>query len=158
MRLIGIVGRKDCGKTTLTERLVAHYAARGLTVSTLKRTHHALDLDRPGTDSHRHRLAGARQVMLASDARLTTFEELAAPPTLAALVARLVPVDIVLAEGWKTGAHFRIEAWRGASGQSPLILADPTLAAIASDSPVETDRPRFHLDDIALIAEFACSI
>jgi molybdopterin-guanine dinucleotide biosynthesis protein MobB len=157
MRLIGIVGRKNGGKTTLTERLVAHLVARGLTVSTLKRTHHALDLDPVGTDSRRHRMAGARQVMLASDARLTTFEELAVPPPLDALVARLDPVDVVLAEGWKSGTHFRIEAWRAACTQPPLILSDEGIAAVASDAPVPTDRPRFDLDDVAAIAEFACS-
>ena len=157
MRLIGIVGRKNGGKTTLTERLVAHYVGRGLTVSTLKRTHHALDLDRAGTDSHRHREAGARQVVLASDARLTTFEELAAPEPLDALVARLAPVDIVLAEGWKRGTHRRIEAWRSACAEPPLVLGDPAIAALASDAPVETDRPRFDLDAIAAIAAFACS-
>jgi molybdopterin-guanine dinucleotide biosynthesis protein MobB len=95
--------------------------------------------------------------MLASDARLTTFEELAAPEPLAALVARLAPVDVVLAEGWKTGGHFRIEAWRAACAGPPLALADPTIAALASDVAVETGRPRFDLDDVAGIAEFACS-
>jgi molybdopterin-guanine dinucleotide biosynthesis protein MobB len=157
MRLIGIVGRKNGGKTTLTERLVTHYVAEGFTVSTLKRTHHALDLDPAGTDSHRHRVAGARQVMLASDSRLTTFEELAAPPSLDALVARLDPVDVVLAEGWKRGTHFRIEAWRTACTQPPLSLEDGAIAALASDAHVETGRPRFDLDDIAAIAAFACS-
>ncbi|TFL20054.1 molybdopterin-guanine dinucleotide biosynthesis protein B [Jannaschia formosa] len=155
MRLIGIVGRKNGGKTTLTERLVAHFVAQGLTVSTLKRSHHALDLDTPGTDSHRHRMAGARQVVLASDARLHMFEELPAPMPLEALVARLAPCDIVLAEGWKSGTHFRIEAWRAASGAPPLIEADPTIAALAAD--IAHPRARFALDDIAGIAEFACS-
>ncbi|PWJ22016.1 molybdopterin-guanine dinucleotide biosynthesis protein B [Jannaschia seohaensis] len=155
MRLIGIIGRKDCGKTTLTERLVAHYVAQGLTVSTLKRSHHSLDLDTPGTDSHRHRMAGARQVVLASDARLHCFEELDAPMPLETLMTRLAPCDIVLAEGWKSGTHFRIEAWRAACGAPPLIEADPTIAALAADTP--HPRAHFALDDIAAIAEFACS-
>jgi len=155
MRLIGIVGHKNGGKTTLTERLVAHYVAEGRTVSTLKRSHHALDLDTPGTDSHRHRIAGARQVLLASDARLTTFEELAAPVPLETLVGRLAPCDIVLAEGWKSGTHFRIEAWRAACTAPPLCDTDPTIAALATDTP--HPKARFDLNDIAAMAKFACS-
>lgn len=157
MKLIGIVGRKNGGKTTLTERLVTHLTAQGLRVSTLKRSHHTLDLDRPGTDSHRHRVAGARQVMLVTDARLTMMEELPAPAALDSLLARLAPCDVVLAEGWKSGTHFRIEAWRSACAAPPLCRDDPGIAALASDIPLDADRPHFDLNDIAAIAEFACS-
>lgn len=157
MRLIGIVGLKDGGKTTLVERLVRHLADRGLSVSTLKRSHHALDLDTPGTDSHRHRLAGARQVLLASDSRLALMEETARAEPLDALVARLAPCDIVIAEGWKHGTHRRIEVWRAACAAPPLCLADPSVAALATDTPRALDRPVFALDDIAAIARFVCS-
>lgn len=158
MKVIGIVGLKDGGKTTLTERLVLHLTGAGLTVSTLKRTHHALDLDRPGTDSYRHRAAGAGQVLLASDARLTLMEEVAGPQPFEALIARLAPCDIVLAEGWKSGTHFRIEAWRATCAGPPLAVSDLSIAALASDVPYTVDPPRFDLNDIAGIAEFACSI
>ena len=63
-RVIGITGWKNSGKTTLTERLVAEFVARGLKVSTVKHAHHAFDIDQPGTDSHRHREAGAGEVAI----------------------------------------------------------------------------------------------
>ncbi len=157
MKLVGIVGRKNGGKTTLTERLVTELTARGLAVSTLKRSHHDLDLDTPGTDSHRHRSAGAQQVVLASDARLTTFEELAAPEPLNAMIARLQPCDIVLAEGWKRGRHFRIEAWRAGCGQPPLAVGDAGIAAIAADADPGVNIPRYDLDDVTGIADLICS-
>ncbi|KIT15505.1 molybdopterin-guanine dinucleotide biosynthesis protein B [Jannaschia aquimarina] len=153
MILWGIVGRKNAGKTTLTERLVAELTGRGLVVSTLKRTHHALDLDVPGTDSHRHREAGARQVLLASDARVTLMEEVR-QPTLTDLLGRLAPCDVVLAEGWKHGSHPRIEVWREACGASPLAADDPTIAAIACDTDPGTEHPRLDVDDIAGIADW----
>ena len=38
--VFGVVGWKNSGKTTLTERLVAEFSARGLRVSMVKHTHH----------------------------------------------------------------------------------------------------------------------
>ena len=62
MRVYGVTGRKNAGKTTLIERLVTEITARGFTVSTVKHAHHDADIDQPGRDSHRHREAGAQEV------------------------------------------------------------------------------------------------
>ena len=156
MILVGLIGHKNAGKTTLTSALVAELTARGLTVSTLKRTHHALDLETPGTDTHRHRVAGARQVLLASDKRLTLMEEVA-EPSLTHLLTRLAPCDVVLAEGWKHGRHPRIEVWRPETGKPPLARADPTIRAVACIGEPDVTQPVLDLNDIAAIADFACS-
>ncbi|WP_375258020.1 molybdopterin-guanine dinucleotide biosynthesis protein B, partial [Citreimonas sp.] len=66
MKLYGVTGWKNAGKTTLMERLVTEITGRGLRVSTVKHAHHDTDVDQPGRDSFRHRQAGASQVMLAS--------------------------------------------------------------------------------------------
>ena len=63
MRLYGVTGWKNAGKTGLMERLVAEFTGRGLKVSTLKHAHHTFDVDHPGKDSRRHREAGAHQVL-----------------------------------------------------------------------------------------------
>lgn len=156
MILMGIVGHKDAGKTHLTERLVAELTTRGLTVSTLKRTHHRLDLDTPGTDTHRHRMAGAQQVVLASDHRLALMEELT-EPTLDDLLTRLAACDVVLAEGWKHGTHPRIEAWRPETGAPPLAASDPTIRVVAAKGAPDVAQPVLDLDDIPAIADFICS-
>ena len=57
--VFGFVGWKNCKKTTLTERLVSELTARGLTISIVKHTHHSVDVDQSGTDTYRHRRAGA---------------------------------------------------------------------------------------------------
>ncbi len=155
MILMGIIGHKNAGKTTLTERLVAHLTAQGLSVSTVKRTHHAIDLEKPGTDTHRHRIAGARQTILATDKRLALLDE-APAPDLAHCLRRLAPCDVVLAEGWKGGDHPRIETWRPETGHPPLAIADPTIGAVAAKGAPEVAQPVFDLDDIASIAAFIC--
>ena len=59
MRIYGVTGWKNSGKTTLVERLVAEIGRRGLHASRRsKHAHHAFDVDQPGKDSHRHRAAG----------------------------------------------------------------------------------------------------
>ncbi|KUF10921.1 molybdopterin-guanine dinucleotide biosynthesis protein B [Pseudoponticoccus marisrubri] len=159
MRVYGVTGWKNSGKTTLVERLVGEITGRGLTVSTVKHAHHATDIDQPGRDSHRHRQAGARQVLLATPHRWALMEELrgAPEPPLEDLLTRLSPVDLVLVEGYKSAAHPKIEAHRAATGRGLLAPDNPTIRAVASDAPVETALPRFDLDDIAGIADFILS-
>lgn len=156
MILMGLIGHKNAGKTTLTEALIREMTSRGLRVSTLKRTHHGVDLEMPGTDTHRHRMAGAAQVILATDLRLALLEE-APGVTLDDLLTRLAPCDVVLAEGWKHGTHPRIEVWRPETGQPPLAAADPTIAAIACTGDPGVGHKRLDLNDIAGIADFICS-
>jgi hypothetical protein len=61
MRVYGVTGWKNTGKTGLMERLVAEITGAGLRVSTVKHAHHATEIDHPGRDSIRHREAGARR-------------------------------------------------------------------------------------------------
>ncbi len=60
MNVIGIVGWKNSGKTTLAAALIRELSGRGLTVSSIKHAHHMVDVDQPGTDSYKHREAGAK--------------------------------------------------------------------------------------------------
>lgn len=157
MRLYGITGWKNAGKTTLVERLVARFAAEGLRVATVKHTHHPADIDLPGGDSHRHRMAGAVQVILASPARWALVGELrgAPEPPLAALLAHLDPCDLVLVEGYKAAPHPKIEVHRAATGHPLMAPDDPTIRAVAADGPRPGLRvPRLPLDDVAAIAAF----
>lgn len=156
MRVYGVTGWKNTGKTTLTERLVAEMVGQGLRISTVKHAHHATEIDHPGRDSHRHREAGAGQVIVASPVRWALMTELrgAEEPPLADLLAHLDPCDLVLIEGYKTAPHPKIETHRKAAGRDLLALQNPTIRAIASDGPVDSALPRFDLDDVAGIAAF----
>ena len=160
MRVVGVVGWKDSGKTGLVERLVAELTARGLRLATIKHAHHEADVDLPGTDSHRHRAAGAAQVILCTPVRWALMSELrgAPEPDLAALLARLDPCDLVLVEGFKRGPHPKIEAHRAATGRAPIAGSDPTVAAVASDAAPRVPCPVIHLDDTAALADLALRI
>lgn len=157
-RVFGITGWKNSGKTTLTERLVAEFTRRGWKVSTVKHAHHAFDIDHEGTDSWRHRAAGASEVAIVSGNRWALMHELRGEdePPLDAVLARLAPCDLVLVEGYKREAHRKIEARRGgAASTDPLSPRDPSILAIASDQPQAGETlPVFHLDDLPAIADF----
>lgn len=159
MRIYGVVGFKNAGKTGLVERLVTEVTGRGFSVSTLKHAHHQFDVDQPGKDSYRHREAGAHQVLLASQARWALMTELRGQdePPLAALLAQLDPVDLVLVEGYKRDTHPKIEAYRAETGHPVLAHNDPTVRALATDTPIATDRPVFDLNDTKAIADFILS-
>jgi molybdopterin-guanine dinucleotide biosynthesis protein B len=157
-RVFGITGWKNSGKTTLTERLVAELTRRGRTVSTVKHAHHDFDIDKEGTDSFRHRAAGAREVAIVSGRRWALMHELRgeAEPSLDDILARLQPCDLVLVEGYKREAHRKIEARRRqARDTSPLSASDPNIVAVAADFPQDGETlPVFDIDDVKTIADF----
>jgi len=156
MKVYGVTGWKDSGKTTLAERLLAEMVRRGLAVSSVKHAHHDTEIDHPGRDSFRHRAAGAGQVIVASPVRWALMTELrgAPEPPLEALLGRLDPVDLVLVEGFKRAPHPKIEAHRTETGRPLLAPENPTVRAVASNGSPAVAVPLFHLDDIAGIADF----
>jgi molybdopterin-guanine dinucleotide biosynthesis protein B len=156
MRVIGIAGWSGAGKTTLLAKLIPRLAGRGMRVSTVKHAHHAFDVDQPGKDSHTHRMAGATEVLVSSVNRWALVHELrgTAEPTLGDLLAKLAPVDLVIVEGFKHGAHPKLEIYRAALGKPPLHPDDPHIVAVASDAPVPAARvPVVALDDVDAIAD-----
>jgi len=157
MKIYGVTGWKNAGKTGLMERLVAEMVDRGLRVSTLKHAHHDTEVDYPGTDSFRHRQAGATEVVLSSPRRWAIMHELrdAPEPELDALLARLSPVDLVLIEGFKRAPHPKVEAHRMETGRALLAPENPTIRAVASNTAhPDLALPVLHLDDTRAIADF----
>ncbi len=156
MKVYGVTGWKNAGKTGLMERLVAEITKRGYSVSTLKHAHHGVDVDQKGTDSYRHREAGASEVLLASGQRVAIMQELrgAPEPSLQSLLERLRPVDLILIEGFKREAHPKIEAFRAEAGTPLIAEENETIRAVASDTPLELSIPVLDLNDTAAIADF----
>jgi len=159
--LFGVTGWKNSGKTTLVERLVTELTARGYRISTMKHAHHAFDIDHEGTDSYRHRAAGAVEVALVSGYRWALMHEIRddAEPAMEDILRRMDPCDLVVIEGYKRQAHPKIEVRRkGARRDRPLAADDPNIVAIATDHATGDEGvPVFDLDDVAGIADFIVS-
>jgi len=158
--VVAIVGRQGSGKTTLIEKLIPALKARGLAVSTIKHTHHHhIELDVPGKDSHRHRMAGASEVLVASDSGWARIAAHSGPASLPELLAQLRGADVVLIEGFKQlEALRRVEVFRGEG--SPLALADSGIAAVATPggvAPAGYHGVTLALEDIPALLEFILS-
>jgi molybdopterin-guanine dinucleotide biosynthesis protein B len=156
-RVLGIAGWSGAGKTTLLTRLLPVLVARGLRVATLKHAHHDFDVDQPGKDSWRHRESGASEVIVASSRRWVQIHELrdaGTEPSLAFLLGRLSPCDLVLVEGWRNAGHPKLEVFRPALGKPALWPADDRVLAVASDVPSPAGAPPWvDLNDIAAVAD-----
>lgn len=156
MKVIGFIGYSNTGKTTLIEKLIPLFIARGLKVSTVKNAHHGFDMDRPGKDSYRYREAGSAQVLIATSERWALLTEVrGGPAPLEDLIAQLAPCDLVLVEGFKSEGQFpRIEVRRATSSEPPIFPHDANVIAVAADRAVAAALPVLDLNDAAKIAAF----
>ena len=155
--IVGIAGWSNSGKTTLIEKLVAHFAGKGLRVATIKHTHHKFDIDKPDSDTARHRRAGASETAIVSGSRVAVIEEIETrgEPSLEDIAGRLKPADIIFVEGYKSALIPKIEVRRQAvAGERLLAASDPLVIAIAADHDLDGHgRPVLGLDDVAGIAD-----
>jgi molybdopterin-guanine dinucleotide biosynthesis protein B len=154
--VFGFAGYSGSGKTTLIEQLIPRFVEAGLRVALIKHAHHEFDIDKPGKDSHRHREAGAFEVLITSEKRWALMHELhgAAEPGLEEQLGRLSPCDLVLVEGYKRAAIPKLEIHRATHGQPLLYPQDADIVAVAADGPVDTPLPVLDLNQPAGIAEF----
>ena len=156
MRVVGLAGWSGAGKTTLMTRVIPLLVGRGLTVATVKHAQHDFDIDKPGKDSWLHRQAGASEVAIASSRRWAIVHELRGEtePSLAEILAKLAPVDLVIVEGFKRHAHPKLEVFRAAIGKPLLHPNDDCIVAIATDAPLPRALvPVVMLDDLERIAD-----
>ena len=156
MKTFGFAGWSGSGKTTLIEKLIPRLAGRGLRVSLIKHAHHSFDVDTPGKDSHRHRQAGAGEILVTSSRRWVLMHELrgAQEPSFDEQVKRISPCDLLLVEGFKFAPIPKLEVWRKETGEALLHPNDPHIVALATDAKVQTKLPLLDLNDDAAIALF----
>lgn len=162
MQVLILTGPSGSGKTTLIQQLIPQLCEGGVRVSAVKHTHHDVELDRPSKDSYRLRAAGAGEVLLAARSRWTLFHELhdEPQPPLAALLARLTPVDLVLVEGFSAEDYFKLEVYRPSLGKMPFFPGDPSITGVVSDAhrPTGFDRPWLSLNNPAQVAGWVMAL
>jgi molybdopterin-guanine dinucleotide biosynthesis adapter protein len=153
---ISIVGHSGAGKTTLIERLLPLLNASGMRVATIKHSHHSVELDVVGTDSWRHKHAGAQASLLVTPSGMQLVLDDTMQTNPMQLAQRyFFDMDLVLVEGFSQASCAKIEVLRKACNPNLRCANQEELVAIVTD--VEHNNmqlPRFGLDDINHIAQF----
>ncbi len=151
--VVSIVAKSGTGKTTLLEKLIAELKERGYRVGAVKHDAHSFSIDHEGKDSWRLTQAGADTMLITSPAKVAMVKKNPQdqePPLSETLAEYCDDLDIVLTEGFKRSSMPKIEVHRRERSERLLCRDeehDPTLVAVASDSPLELDVPVFDIND-----------
>lgn len=158
--IVSISAKSGTGKTTLLVKLIAELKKRGYAVGAIKHNAHDFNIDYEGKDSWRLTRAGADTMMITCRERMAIVKRHAdsqEPPVKDSIHSYFGDMDIVLTEGFKKNDFPKIEVHRRECGTRLLYRDDsydPTLIAVASDSPLQVDVPVFDLDDATAICDF----
>ncbi|MES9991578.1 MAG: molybdopterin-guanine dinucleotide biosynthesis protein B [Candidatus Thiodiazotropha sp.] len=139
--LLGFSAFSGTGKTTLLTRLLPLLKQRGLRIAVVKHASHLFEIDHPRKDSYELRKAGANQMLVSTRGRMALISESdqrLPEPGLAQMLDYLDTreLDLVLVEGFKNEAIYKIELHRPALGKPLLCHTDPFIIALATDERV----------------------
>ena len=153
-KVVGIVGWKDVGKTFFVTEIINLLVKKGYKVGTIKHAHHDFDIDKPGTDSFKHRQSGASEVIISSSKRWAKIIENnnKTEKKLNELLREFNDVDLVIVEGFKKENHPKIEI---VSQDSKIINNDiNNLVAIVNDNIMDSNIPVFKKNDVESLTQF----
>ena len=157
MKICGIVGWKNSGKTFFARKLISYFTSQKFNVASIKHAHHDFDIDKPDTDSFLHRQAGSQQVIVSSSKRWAKICELnqSNEKTLYELIDELNKPDIIIVEGFKNEKHAKIEIISDDSDPSTYLFPHlKNVIGIVADSKIETSTKQFNKNEIAIIADY----
>lgn len=155
MNRVHIVGRRNSGKTTLIVELVRELVGRGYTVGTIKHSSHSHELDTPGKDSHRHRLAGSAPAAVITPTTTAVYlPSLPGAPRYDELEPHYRACDLVLVEGDQSAPARKVEVWRAETGSEPLVRSLPEIAAVITDDPIDVPVPVWPRAEVTRLADF----
>ena len=130
--LIAVSGVKNSGKTTLIEKIIPRLNEKGLKVATIKHDGHDFGGDVEGTDTYKHRKAGAygtaifskNKFMMIKEQKYTSEEE---------LIGYFNDADLILLEGFKNSDYPKLEIIRKGNSEKS-VCKEETILAILSDT------------------------
>ncbi len=155
MKIVGIVGWKNSGKTYFVCKIINKLKIKNYRVASIKHAHHEFDIDHKGTDSYLHREAGSSQVLVSSSKRWVKITELnnSKEQTLDDLLNQLSETDIVIVEGFKNDNHPKIEIIKKGNDDH-LFKNISNIKAVISEEKINTDLKQFKKDEIDNIVNF----
>ena len=153
-KVIGISGLKSAGKTFYVSLIIKLLVKKGYKVGSIKHAHHDFDIDKPGTDSFKHRDAGSSQVIISSSRRWAKITENNEEneKSLDELIQEFHNVDIIVVEGFKKERHPKIVIFSKNIKNKYNTINN--VIAFVSDDLIDTDTLVFQKNDIENLVEF----
>ena len=151
--VFAVSGVKNSGKTTLIEKIIPKLKEHGLKVATIKHDGHDFEGDVEGTDTYKHKRAGAygtaifskNKFMIIKDQTDTLEEE---------LMLYFKDSDVIILEGFKHSDYPKLEIVRKGNSEHSVCRKE-TLLAIVSDMDIKAEGVEIlDLNDIDKIADF----
>lgn len=158
MKVIGIIGLKNSGKTYFAQKIISKLSLLNLRVASIKHAHHGFEIDQPNTDSFLHRKAGSQQIIISSSKRWAKITELKGvkEKNLNELIKDLDKPDIVIVEGYKNENHPKIELIKDPTDNSSHLFSNlKNIIAIISDIELRSfHKKQFKKNQIDEIVSF----
>jgi len=158
MKVFGVIGLKNSGKTYFAKKIISKLKSLNLKVASIKHAHHHFDIDHINTDSYIHRQAGSDQVIISSSKRWAKIVELneLKEKKLNELLDELDKPDIVMVEGYKNENHPKIEIIKEPLNTSSYLFKDiKSVIAIISDIKINSfKKQQFKKNNIDEIVNF----
>ena len=158
MKIIGIIGWKNSGKTFFVQKIIDKLSSLNLKVASIKHAHHDFEIDHADTDSFLHRKAGSLQVIISSSKRWAKISELkkSEEKSLSFLINELENPDIVIVEGYKKENHLKIEIIKNPNDSSTFLFNDlKNVKAIISDKEIKSfKKKQFKKNQINEIVDY----
>lgn len=146
-KLIGIVGYKNSGKTTLIASLARELIGRGYRVAIVKHTHHPIDL--PGKDTAVLRESAGQVALLSSDGAAVFWRE---PKDLRDII-RYLDAQVILVEGLKAEHIPKIACLRGMPDDRELIDGWVISTVGPTEWVGEVSVPHYERGDVGALAD-----
>ena len=125
MRIISIVGLKDTGKTSLTNKIISELTNRDYKVASIKHSHHEMMMDREGTDTWKQMESGSDFVVGIGSRTFFNINESIPLERVLFLVKMMCDPDFLVIEGFKNYHYAKIVT-------SPELEDDYTIASVNS--------------------------
>ena len=161
MKVFGIVGWKNSGKTYFAQQIISILSSQNFRVASIKHAHHDFEIDRPETDSYLLRKAGSQQVIISSAKRWAKIYELkdSSEKNLNELINELENPEVVIVEGFKNENHPKIEIIKDSNDRSSFMFNNlNNIVALISDIHIDSfTLDQFKKNQIKQIVEFILS-
>jgi molybdopterin-guanine dinucleotide biosynthesis protein B len=131
MRIFGITGKKNTGKTTLVTLLIPELKKIGFKVGTIKKTHSGFDI--VGRDTEKHSDAGAEIVGGIGEETLFKVNKTMKLHKVLQFMKEIEDLDFIILEGFKKSPYLKIATTK-------YTNSDETIAKIVDVNKISKDK------------------